>query len=366
MKKFIILVMLFALLLVSCTVPEPVATPSATSSPTLPATLPPTLTATLLPPTATPAPLLIEGTLTIKVNVRSGPGTTYASLGQLGARQKVQIISRDSSSSWYQILYPSAPQGHGWVAALYVTVPAGTQVPLDATPTPAGPTGRIIQRLNVRSGPGTSFNSLGMLDPGQVVSLTGKNTTASWFQIDFPAGPGGRAWVTAQYIQTDATASLPVLDDYGNLITPGLATTASGSALTSTPTLGPAYADGDSSANPAARITFSATGTRQFTFSSQVSTPQGDGEDWLEFTPYSTSGTDAHLVLSLVCSGNSTLTVELWQHGASFSGWGSLSCGDTGKSIHLPTGEVYQLHLEPTAGSGLQLVAYTLTIQNNP
>jgi len=366
MKKFVFLPVLIALISAACTSPAPVATPSPTLTPTLTATPSPSQTASSLPATATATSVLVDGTLTIKVNVRSGPATSDPSLGQLDAGQKVKILFRDATGGWYEILYPPAPQGRGWVAARYITIAAGTQVPLDATPTPTGPTGSVIQRLNVRSGPGMNFNTLGMLEPNQVVFLTGKNTTASWFQIEYATGPGGRGWVTAQYIQTGASAGLPVLDDYGKVVTPGAADTASGPAFTPTPTLGPAYADGDSSANPDVRVSFSASGTNQFIFSDQVSAPQGDAQDWVEFTPYSATGTNASLTFSLACTGNSTLTVELLQHGEVVSGWGSLACGDSGKSILLIAGQVYQLRLAPAAGSGLQFVAYTLTVQNNP
>jgi len=363
MKKLSFLLTMFALLAAACGTPEPALAPSATASPSALPTETPTLPATPLQPTLTATPIPIDGTLKIKVNVRSGPGTGYDSLGQLEAGEKIQIIARDSQAAWYLILYPSAPQGRAWVAAQYVTVAPGTNVPLDATPTQAGPTGRVIQRLNVRSGPGTSFDTLGLLEPGVAVSLTGKNTTASWFQIDYPAGPGGRGWVTSQYVQTDAAADLPVLDDYGLVVTPG---TPSVPFLPPTPTVGPAYADGDSSVSPVIRVTFSGTGTHQFVYSSQVSTPEGDAEDLVEFTPYTASGTNARLNISLACTGNGTLTVELWQGGTLLSGWGALACGETGKSILLPAGQDFQMRLAPAAGDGLRLVAYTLTVQNNP
>jgi uncharacterized protein YraI len=284
----------------------------------------------------------------------------------LDAGGKVQVTARDSRGAWYQILYPSAPQGRGWVASQYVTIASGAVVPLDATPTPVGLTGRVIQRLNVRSGPGTSFDSLGLLEPGVVVSLTGKNTTASWFQIDYPDGPGDRGWVTSQYVQTDAAAELPVLDDYGNEVTPGAAGTPPGPVMSPTPTVGPAFADGDSSVNPAIRVIFSVTGTHRFLYSSQVSIPQGDAEDWVAFTPYSLSGINAHLNISLSCTGNGTLTVDLWQGGTLLSGWGALACGDMGEPILLPSDQIYLMRLAPVVGDGLRLVAYTLTVQNNP
>jgi hypothetical protein len=119
-------------------------------------------------------------------------------------------------------------------------------------------------------------------------------------------------------------------------------------------------------ANPAVRVTFSASGTRAFTYSSQVSAPQGDPEDWVAFTPYAINGTEARLVFSLTCSGNSALTVEIMTGGSLVSGWGTLTCGDLDKNVLLPVGQVYLIRLAPAPGDGLRLVDYILTVQNNP
>jgi hypothetical protein len=200
-----------------------------------------------------------------------------------------------------------------------------------------------------------------------VVALTGKNTTASWYQVVYPSGPGGFGWVTVQYVQTEAAASLPVLDDYGQVVTPGAENgTPPAPEVTPTATVGPALDDGDSSTSPGAQVTFSSSGTHQFTYSSQVSAPQGDAEDWLRFTPYATTGSSARLLFSLSCAGNSSLTVELWQAGGPLTGWGFLACGETGKPVLLTAGQVYQVRLLPAPGDGLRLVAYTLTVQNTP
>jgi uncharacterized protein YraI len=366
MKKQLLWLVLLVLLASSCVAPQPTLTPAST----LPPSLIPTETAPLInfpvPPTLTATPFLVEGTLGIKVNVRSGPGTTYDSLGQLDAGVKVQVVARDFSGGWFQILYPASSQGLGWVTAQFVTIPVGTQVPLQSTPTLAGPSGRLLQRLNVRSGPGTSFNLLGLLEGNTLVLLTGKNTTASWFQIVYPTGPGGHGWVTAQYVQTDATGDLPVLDDFGAVVTPGASGTPSGPDLAPTSTIGPALADGDSLTSPAINVTFSPLGTRRFIYSSQVSTPLGDAEDWVAFTPFSATGINARLVFNLTCTGNGSLTVILLQGGRQVSGWGSLVCSDFGKTLVLPAGQPILLHLAAVSGDGLQFVAYTLDVQNNP
>ena len=133
-----------------------------------------------------------------------------------------------------------------------------------------------------------------------------------------------------------------------------------------TPTIGPAFADYDSAAKPGVRVTFSSSGTRQFTYSGQVSAPQGDPEDWVEFTPFAINASDASLVFSLTCSGNGSLTVAMEQAGTPLSGWGTLACGDLNKPITLPAGRPYELDLAPAPGEGLQLVNYVLTVQNMP
>ncbi len=365
MTRLVPLLIALSLLAAACGTATPLpATPSVSATASLSATR--TASATPRPPTSTVTPKPIEGTLTIRVNVRSGPGTTYDSLGLLNAGEKVSILHQNSQKTWYQIVYASAPSGAAWVAAQYVQVEAGVEIPLEATPTPAGPSGSVVQRLNVRSGPGTSFDSLGLLEAGVTVSLTGKNSTASWFQIEYAAAPQGLGWVTAQYIQTEAADKLPVLDDYGTPVATGAAETPSDPALTPTPTVGPAFDDGDSQAAPAVRVDFSAVGTRQFTYSSQVSAPEGDAEDWVEFTPYAAGGADARLIFSLSCSGNGALTVELWQNGSLLSNWGTLECGDAEKPVTLPAGQACLLRLSPEEGEGLRLVNYTLTVQNKP
>ncbi len=374
--KLAILAVTLTLLAAAC---GPLSPSNVTVTPTLASPTPtpsqtPLPTSTPLPPSpiATVAP--VEGTVTAQINVRSGPGTTFDSLGLLNTGQQVQILVQSADGKWYQVLYPVAPQGRGWVAAQYVTVAAGAEIPPDATPTPSAPSGRVTQRLNVRSGPGMTFNSLGMLEPETVVTLTGKNATASWFQIEYAAGPGGRGWVTVQYVHTEAAADLPMLDDNGNLLTPAADGTPSGQVVTPTPTVGPASADYDSSSASAIQVTFSPFGTRQFSYTSDVSSPQGDAEDWVAFTPYaSLTGSPASLLLSLICAGNGNLEVELWQNSALLNDWGGLApavrglaCGDQDKLLELIAGIPYHLRLRAAPGDGLRYVHYTLTVFNIP
>jgi len=274
--------------------------------------------------------------------------------------------------------------------ALASPTPAPSQTSLPtSTPLPPSPSatitpliGKATQTLNVRSGPGTDYEVLGMIQPDTVLVLTGKNETATWLQVEYAAGAGGRGWVTAAYVQTlhGDTASLPVLNASGAPVTAGASAPTSVPVSppqfggTPTPTLGPASADKDSSAAPAIQVTFSPAGTppnyggtRQFSYTSEVSSPQGDAEDWVMFTPYaSLAGSPAEVLFSLVCDGNGKLEVELWQNGAPLAEWGGLACGDQDIPLDLAAGMPYQLRLRAATGAGLQYVHYTLTVRNGP
>jgi uncharacterized protein YraI len=368
MTKPTLLLLTLALLLAACGTADPSAATATLILPTIPTSFVPAATFTPLPPpTITATPVVVAGTLIFQVNVRSGPGVDYSLLGMLNAGETVQVTGQSGDGAWFQIFHSAGAGGMGWVSAQYVDT-AGRPVP---TLTPQGGSvsglaGAITQRLNVRAGPGTNYEALGILEVGAVVSLTGKNETGTWMQIVYNGGPGGRGWVTAQYVQTDA-AGLPVLNAFGTPVTPGASGGTPAPGVTATPTVGPAPLDGDTSAMPLARILFSSGGTKTFDYQDSVSIPDGDPEDWIEFTPYALpGGTTASLTANLGCSGNGTLVVELWQNGAPLTGWGMLACGDIGRSFLLPVGGAYQFRFRPAAGNGLQYVYYYLRMKNNP
>ena len=52
------------------------------------------------------------------VNIRSGPGTDYGIMGKLPAGQSLEIIGRNTDSSWWQV---PTTNGLGWVAAHVTT-----------------------------------------------------------------------------------------------------------------------------------------------------------------------------------------------------------------------------------------------------
>jgi len=357
-RKFLSVLILLGLLSAGCAVTEsPLPTPTVslvtvTLPPTLP--MPPTVT----PPPPTPIPSLppVAGTTTAQINVRAEPSSGAASLGLLPIFSPVQILGKDAGGNWYQIVYPAGPEGKGWLTAQYVQVEAGVEVPILAGGPGSGsaPNGTVTQQVNVRSGPGTGFNSLGTLNPQDGVTLTGKDSHGAWLQIEFAGGPDGRGWISAAYVQTSVATDLPIVSEAGEVVGTG---TPTGIPPTATPTLLPAADDGDSSSAPAVNVTFAPDGSSGLQYTSDLSTPQGDAEDWVGFTTFLPKVT-----ARLTCAGNGSVRAELWQNGAILPDAPTLACGEE-VLFTLITGQPYLLRLQAVSGTGsLEAVRYTLIL----
>lgn len=328
---------------------------------TLPPTTPPAAAVSPIAETPVPSPVPIEeGTTSTQVNVRGQPSTASPTLGILPAFAKVQILGRDAGGNWYQIVYAAAPEGRGWVSAQYIQVAAGVEIPLlgGATGGGSGPSGVAVQQVNIRSGPGTGYDSIGTLNPRDVFTLTAKDANAEWLQILFPPGPDGKGWVKAAFVQADGIESLPIVNEAGAVV--GTGTPAPAASLPA-PTIVAAFQDGDSAGNPGVNVTFSAEGTRALIYSGDLSAPEGDAEDWIRFQPYGKS-----VLARLTCEGNGTLTAEILQAGGAGSGLG-LACGDEGRAVSVSAGQAYIVHLRAAQpAAGLQYIRYTLSIESLP
>ena len=116
----------------------PLPPPTETSTPA-----PPTDTPTPPPPTDTPTPAAPAVTVDVDLNVRSGPGTNYNRVGLLVSGTTVEVIGRTEDESWWQIVYPNAPDGVAWISAAYGEAVNTGGVPVAAippTPIPPAPT----------------------------------------------------------------------------------------------------------------------------------------------------------------------------------------------------------------------------------
>lgn len=98
----------------------PTAMPTATATPTATSTASPTATPT---PTSspTPAPSPIARVLDRPVNIRSGPGLTYAVLEVAVSGRELVIVGRNALGSWWQVCC-TLNGANGWIASALVQI----------------------------------------------------------------------------------------------------------------------------------------------------------------------------------------------------------------------------------------------------
>jgi len=329
-------------------------------------TLPITLrTAASAIPLSSPAPPTIapvDGVTSAQVNVRAEPSTASLVLGVIPAETRVEITGQDAGGDWWQINYPhpQAVEGKGWVTAQYITPATTPQVPVlgGSQENPgAGAVAIAQQQLNVRSGPGTNFNSLGTLNPQDVVRLTGKDSNGAWLQIDFPTGPEGKGWVSAAFVQAQGVENLPIVTESGQIVGTGTPT-----VVPPTPTLTvvPAWEDQDSPSNPVASVLFEPAGMQMLIYNGDLSTPQGDSQDWIAFRPY-----DQFVFMSLQCNGSDVVQLEIVENTLPVNPY--IKCDDPTKQIVVNPDTQYLVHIHaaPSAET-LQYTNYILTIKTRP
>lgn len=96
---------------------------------------------------------------------------------------------------------------------------AQAQIPTVAIPTvtstPEGPTVTVRRdidqdRINVRAGPNTKYDIIGVLIIDQSAPALGRTPGGDWIQIFYPGVPGSVGWVYAPYV--DLNGSIPVVE----------------------------------------------------------------------------------------------------------------------------------------------------------
>jgi len=259
--------------------------------------------------------------------------------------------------------------------------PSPTLESATTTPVIAPAEGQTISQLNVRSAPSADSNQIGTVSIATNVQIVGKDPTSGWWMILYPDSPTGRGWVAAQFVQVADPSIVPVINPQEqttvNAPVTGLApeprassTIEVGSAAvlpsTPAPILATAFPDGDSAQSPAVSMTLTRTAMRSFNYNSDISSPEGDPEDWVQFSLDGQTGQQLMVSVVLGCTGSGKLNVELIQNSAVLQGWDNLPCDQQNSQLqlYLYAGAPYYLRLFPAEdNTSLSYLAYTLTVQ---
>ena len=119
------------------------------------------------------------------VNFRSGPGTNYELIGTVAKGTVCDVLSKNGS--WYQVRTPQGKVGYILDSYLKIeTAPLKTATVINAG------TG-----LNLRTGEGTNYPSLGKIPNGSVVTILSEN--GEWDFIRTASGQ--EAYVASAYLR---------------------------------------------------------------------------------------------------------------------------------------------------------------------
>ena len=89
----------------------------------------------------------------------------------------------------------------GRVTGIVVVVP---------TPAAGEPTAAVVCRVDILSGPGTSYERLGVLEEGRTAAVTGVSQDGQWYVIRVAEGKTTNGWVSVECLQVQNAENVPV------------------------------------------------------------------------------------------------------------------------------------------------------------
>ena len=66
-------------------------------------------------------------------------------------------------------------------------------------------------KINIRGGPSTEYEVLGLLELGQKAEVIGVSSDRQWWAIRIPGRESVQGWVAASLVETENVENVPVL-----------------------------------------------------------------------------------------------------------------------------------------------------------
>lgn len=144
------------------------------------------------------------------MNVRSGPGTGYGIVTQVGQAERFAVLQK--SGDWYKVQLKNGSTGWlaGWLVAIETTSlpPLPINPPAQTNPGSAGNQLAVVNSstLNVRSGPGTGYGVVGQVAQGNEFPVL--EQSGDWYRVQTAGGSGWLAgWLVS--LKTVPTPQTP-------------------------------------------------------------------------------------------------------------------------------------------------------------
>ena len=170
-----------------------------------------------------------EGAIVIaktNVNIRSGPSILNEIVGLLEEGKQADVLGITINRKWWYIIIPETEDEKGWVFDELVTAENAENVPIVdengneipgqiviPTPAPGSPSATALVNVNIRSGPGVTYELIGLFPQGSKAQVVGTNQDRTWFAINIPSANNGRGWVSANFIVTENAEDVPIIEN---------------------------------------------------------------------------------------------------------------------------------------------------------
>lgn len=82
-----------------------------------------------------------------------------------------------------------------------------------STPQPGQPVATVTAAdgVNIRTGPGTDYEAIGILPFGASAPVIGRSADGQWWVLDIRAAPNGQGWVSAELVSVENAGGVPVI-----------------------------------------------------------------------------------------------------------------------------------------------------------
>jgi uncharacterized protein YraI len=168
-----------------------------------------------------PGPNDPQITMLETATIRQGPSVEYPVFGVAPEGSRAIVLGDSDDGQWWAIRLETQT---GWVYKSYTYAQKTDNVPviknpdlpepvMPSVPGSGAPAAVALEPINVRSGPGNSYESYGKISIGTTMALIGRSVDSEWLVVNLPTSiaPDGQGWVAARYVQAENTSSLPVI-----------------------------------------------------------------------------------------------------------------------------------------------------------
>jgi len=189
----------------------------------------PVITPPLLPTTVNfPAPAANVPQVVMRepATIRSGPTLQFPIFGVAPNGSRAEVVGESQDREWWAIRVPTtlSSDGTAWVPKVFTSASNTSGVPVLSTPrlpnniTAAAPASGApslitMDTLNVRTGPGNAYPSLGVVSGGTVLAVVGVSPDREFWVVNVPKeiNSSGQGWIQGRFTRTENVGNVQVI-----------------------------------------------------------------------------------------------------------------------------------------------------------